>query len=116
VIAHRSLRAPLRAAAAGLAASLTLVAGAAFADDPASFPAAPHVSALNWFVVLLLIPGGVALLIALLTMLPSMINGNSRTSDAWTGDSEWFGGPGRGVDAATPPAEGDSRGGAGAQY
>lgn len=116
MIAHRSSRTPLRAAAAGLAASLTLVAGAAFADDPASFPTAPHVSALDWFLVLLLIPAGAALLITLLTVLPSMIHGDSHTSDAWTGDSEWFGGPGKGVDAATPPAEGEGRGGAGAQY
>lgn len=116
MIAHRTRRrAPLRAAAAGLAVSLPLVAGAAFADDPATFAAAPHVSALDWFLVLLLIPGGIALLLALLTVLPSMIRGDSGTSDAWSGDHEWFGGPGKGVDAATP-AEGQGQGGAGAQY
>lgn len=116
MIAHRSLRVPLRAAAAGLAVALPLVAGAAFADDPATYPVAPPVSALDWFLVLLLIPGGIALLIALLTVLPSMIRGDSKTSAAWQGDHEWFGGPSQGVDAATPPTEGTSQGGAGGQY
>lgn len=115
MIAHRSSRAPLRAATAGLAVSLTLVAGAAFADDPATFPKAPHVSALDWLLVLLLIPAGLALLIALFTVLPSLIRGDSGKSDAWRGDTEWFGGPSKGVDATTP-VEGGPQGGAGAQY
>lgn len=115
MIAHRTSRAPLRAAAAGFVVALPLLAGAAFADDPATYATAPHVSALDWFLVLLLIPGGIALIIALLTVLPSMLGGDSGTSDAWRGDDEWFGGPSKGVEAAARP-EGGSQGGAGAQY
>lgn len=117
MIAHRTSRAPLRGAAAGLAVALPLLTGAAFADDPATFVTAPHVSALDWLLVLLLIPGGIAIIIALLTLLPSMLGGDSRTSDAWHGDDEWFGGPGKGVEAAAPTQpEGGSQGGAGGQY
>jgi hypothetical protein len=105
VIPHRTQRAVLRASAAGLAVALPLLAGPASADTPAAWPTPPHVSGLDWLLVLLIIPAGIALLLTLLVMLPSMVRTGSATteSEAWRGEGEWFGGPTKGIE--TPPAE-----------
>lgn len=95
----------LRASAAGLAVALPLLAGPASADTPANWPTPPHVSGIDWLLVLLIIPAGIALLLSLLVMLPSMVRGGSATQDveAWRGEGEWFGGPTKGID--TPRAD-----------
>lgn len=78
-------------------------------------------SGLDFVIVLLLIPGGIALIITLLVMLPSLIKGDSyHPGQAWQGQPEWFGGPRKGADAALPPGtstdEEHGQGGAGAHF
>jgi hypothetical protein len=122
VITHRSLRPALRVFAGissiTVAVVLPLLAQPALADTPASWDDSPHVSAIKFLLVLLIIPGGIALLITLLVILPSLVRGDSyRPGETWAGDDEWFGGPSKGVQAAdsTEPASGE-RGGAGADF
>jgi hypothetical protein len=122
VITHRIARATVRIFAALSAVTLGVVAPlltqAALADTPAAWDDAPHVSAIHYLLILLIIPGGIALLITLLVMLPSLIRGDSYTpGETWVGQDEWFGGPRKGVEAAgeaeKPAGE---RGGAGAEF
>jgi hypothetical protein len=83
-------------------ALVTLVAlpAVAAADTPAAGDKAPHVSGLDYLLVLVLIPGGLALLISLLVSLPSMINDRGyEPGQSWRAEPEWFGGPQKGVEA-----------------
>jgi hypothetical protein len=102
---------------------VTCVAGAAFAEPPESWATNDSVSPLYVILIMALIPLGLFLLISLLVYLPSMMSkGNGyRPGEAWRGEAEWFGGPGKGlaaVDEAEPPAAsgstalGSGRGGA----
>ena len=96
----------------------------AFASRPASWPPADPVSPLSFLVVLVLIPAGLFLLIALLTAIPSMARGDSTYQPglAWRNEPEWFGGPRGGLDKADEQAELESgesssdRGGASARW
>jgi hypothetical protein len=92
-----------RAVLTVLTALVTVVAlpAVASADTPAAWDKAPHVSGLDYLVVLVLIPGGIALLISLLVSLPSMIHDRGyEPGQSWRAQPEWFGGPQKGVDAA----------------
>lgn len=92
-----------RAVLAFWAALVAVVAlpAVASADTPASWENAPHVSGLEFLVVLVLIPAGLALAISLLAMLPSMIsNRGYEPGQSWRAEAEWFGGPQKGVEAA----------------
>jgi hypothetical protein len=83
-------------------ALVTLVAlpAVASADTPAAWDKAPHVSGLDYLLVLVLIPGGLALLISLLVSLPSMINDHGyEPGQSRRAEPEWFGGPQKGVEA-----------------
>lgn len=101
--------------------AVTLVVGAvapAAADTPVGWDQQPDISALDYLLVLLLIPLGLALLITVLTLIPSMArNRGYEPGHSWRGRSEWFGGPQKGVRAAdevTPErleAEGRGAGG-----
>ncbi len=103
------------------AATLVLAAGAlapAAADTPVGWDTGPDVSALGYLLVLLLIPLGLAAVITVLTLVPSMVRGRGyEPGHSWRGQSEWFGGPQKGVHAAdelTPEqleAEGKDAGG-----
>lgn len=80
---------------------LALLPAAAFADTPASAPDAPHVSGLQYIVVLVLIPAGLFALVALFAALPSMISDKGyEPGQSWRSEPEWFGGPRKGVEAA----------------
>lgn len=84
-------------------ALVTLVAmpAVASADTPAAWDDAPDVSGFEYLLVLLLIPAGLALVIALLAALPSMINDRGyEPGQSWRAQPEWFGGPRKGVEAA----------------
>lgn len=125
MITHRCLRPALRAFAGlttiTVALALPMLSAPALADTPADWGSSPHVSALKWLLVLLIIPGGIALVIALLVMLPSLVRGDSyKPGQTWAGDDEWFGGPRKGVEAARtgakPTEQSGERGGAGADF
>ena len=94
------LRRAALVASAALAVVVTLPAVAS-ADTPAAWDDAPHVSGLQYLVLLVLIPLGLALVIALLASLPSMLHHRGyEPGQSWRAEAEWFGGPGKGVDAA----------------
>ena len=101
---------------------LPLAPGAASAVPPVGWPEAEPVSALEFLLVLLVIPLALFLLIALLASVPKMVRGERYTPGlAWRNENEWFGGPKDGLDAAdrTDPkaisADAD-RGGASARW
>lgn len=82
-------------------AALALAPGAAVADTPEGWDAAPDVSGLDFLLVLVLIPIGLFLVIALLAALPSMISEKGyEPGQAWRSEPEWFGGASKGVEAA----------------
>jgi hypothetical protein len=97
-------RKPLRRVLLTVSAALVAVValpGIASADTPAAWDEAPHVSGLDFLLVLVLIPVGVGLVITLLTTLPSMIHDRGyEPGQSWRAEAEWFGGPRKGVDAA----------------
>lgn len=74
---------------------------AAFADTPESWKTPPPVSGLDFLLVLLVFPLGLALIISLLAVLPSLIRDKGyEQGQSWRGEAEWFGGPTKGVEAA----------------
>lgn len=101
---------------------LPLIPGPAFAVAPEAWPTPEPVGALEFLLVLLVIPLGLFLLITLLASVPTMVRGERYTPGlAWRNENEWFGGPRDGLEAAdrTDPKaiEADSeRGGASARW
>jgi hypothetical protein len=112
----------LRALAVTPVAAVPVLAAPALAAPPQTWPAEPPVSAFDFLLVLLIIPVGLALVIALLASIPSMVRGEKYTPGrAWRNESEWFGGPKDGLEAADKtetPAETSAteRGGASARW
>lgn len=87
----------------------------AVADTPAAWEKAPDVSPLGFLMVLLILPLGAAAVISLLAILPTL-GDDYQPGQAWRGDTEWFGGPTKGVKAAdsvTPEQIEQSSSGAG---
>ncbi|MBO9523272.1 MAG: hypothetical protein J7518_17210 [Nocardioidaceae bacterium] len=81
--------------------ALVLTPVVAFADTPDNWEKAPGVSGLQFLVVLVLIPAGLALLISLLAALPSMVGDKGyEPGQSWRSEPEWFGGASKGVEAA----------------
>ena len=67
------------------------------ADRPAAWEEAPDPSLLSFLLVLVLIPIGLAGVLALLTVLPSMASDKGyEPGHTWPGESAWFGGPTKG--------------------
>ena len=119
----RVVRRSLRALALIPAVALSLVSAPALAAPPESWPDTEAVGALDFLLVLLVIPVGLALLIALLAYVPAMARGEKYTPGlAWRNENEWFGGPTEGLEAADkaeqPAVEGaePDRGGASARW
>jgi hypothetical protein len=112
VINHRIPRVAVRTAMAALTVGLVGLAGAASADTPANWQTAPPVSGLDWALVILIIPLGLAALITLVVALGTR-GSSAKAEQAWSGKEEWFGGP-AGTTQATKGA--DSTGGAGADF
>jgi hypothetical protein len=102
--APRRPRKLLRRAALAVGSALVSVVALpaiAFADTPASWEKPQDVSGLDYLLVLVLIPAGLALVITLLASLPSMINNRGyEPGQSWRAEPEWFGGPQKGVEAA----------------
>jgi len=96
---------------------LGALAGPASADTPSSWEQAPDVSPLGFLLVLAIIPLGCAAVIALLVFLPSLASDRGyEPGQSWRGDTEWFGGPTKGVkgaDEVTPQQLEQSSKGAG---
>lgn len=95
----------------------------AAATPPEGWPETEPVSVTSYLLLLLVIPLGLALLIALLASVPRLVRGDRYTPGlAWRKETEWFGGPRDGLEAAdrTDPKalEGESaeRGGASARW
>jgi hypothetical protein len=96
----RVLRRSLRALVLTPVLLVPLLSLPAFAVPPESWPDAKPVSAFDFLLVLLIIPLGLALLIALLATIPSLVGGQkSGSKKTWAEESEWFGGPKDGVEA-----------------
>ncbi|HEX6247530.1 MAG TPA: hypothetical protein VFZ64_06630 [Nocardioidaceae bacterium] len=118
----RALRRSLRAVLLAPIAVLALVPAPALAVPPEAWPDADPVGALDFLLLLVLIPLGLTLLIVLLTYVPSMTKGEKYTPGrSWRGESQWFGGPKDGLEAADKVdlhAEGaeTDRGGASARW
>lgn len=116
----RVVRRSLRALALTPAALLPLVAAPALAAPPQTWNDPEPVSALDYLLVLLIIPVGLALLITLLAYVPAMVKGEKyQPGRAWRNENEWFGGPKDGLDAADKvesPAGDTERGGASARW
>lgn len=73
----------------------------AAAETPQAWEQAPDVSPLGFLLVLVIFPLGLAAVIALLTLLPSLASdGGYEPGQSWHGESEWFGGPTKGVETA----------------
>jgi hypothetical protein len=116
----RVVRRFLRALVLTPALLVPLVSAPAFAVPPESWPQAKPVTALDFLLVLLIIPLGAALVIALLASVPAMVSGQKTApGQAWRNENEWFGGPKDGVDAADKVEQqpkGDDRGGASGRW
>lgn len=97
-LVRRAARTLALTPAAVLLTAVTPVMAAA----PSQWEEAPAVSPLEVILVLVLIPGGLFLLISLLTYLPSMARGESSYQPglAWRNEPEWFGGPRGGLERA----------------
>jgi hypothetical protein len=97
-----------RAVVAVCAAAVAVIAlpAVALADTPAAWEDEKHVSGLQFLLVLVLIPLGLALVISLLTVLPSMISDRGyEPGQSWRSEAEWFGGPRKGIEAADDLSE-----------
>jgi len=118
----RVVRRSARALALTPLVLLPVASGPAFAVAPESWPTPEPVGALEFLLVLLVLPLGLFLLITLLASVPSMVRGERYTPGlAWRNENAWFGGPKGGLEAAdrTDPKaiEADSdRGGASARW
>lgn len=117
----RVVRRSVRALVLAPAVVLAFVAAPAHAAPPETWPEPEAVGALEYLMVLLLIPLGLALLITLLVYVPSLARGREgyKPGHAWRSESEWFGGPKDGLEAtdkADVPATPEDRGGASARW
>jgi hypothetical protein len=98
---------------------LGALVGPAVADTPeGGWETPPEASAFEYLLILAILPLAAAAVIALLAVLPSIIGDKGyEPGQSWRGDTEWFGGPTKGVKAAdevTPEQiEQSSQGGGG---
>lgn len=117
---RRPVRTLVRVGTTAAVLGLLTLAGPAYADAPAAWSKPPHVSGLDFLIVLVLIPLGIGLVITLLTMLPTLASGNVyEPGTPWRSESEWFGGPRKGLEAADQhalPAGTSGKGGASAEW
>ena len=112
----------MRVTAVTTGVSLAFLAAPALAAPPESWQRPDNGPLLGDLLVLVGIPLAIALVLTLLTYLPSMIRGQSDHPElAFQESSEWFGGPRKGLDAATARTDGhegtsSDRGGASASW
>jgi hypothetical protein len=88
----------------------------AFAAAPTSWEPDPDVSTLHYQLIFFGIPLAIGAVLFLLVYLPSMTKGHStEPALAFHKDSEWFGGPRKGLDESSQESA-DNTGGAGARW
>ena len=105
-----------RAAAVTLGLVLGSLAAPAFAAAPSSWEPAPDVPALHYLLIFFGFPLAIGAVLFLLVYLPSMTKGRStEPALAFHKDSEWFGGPRKGLDESSEESA-DNTGGAGARW
>lgn len=82
------------------AAAVLGAAGPASAAPPDQWPTIEPVPALDFLLVLVIIPGALFLVIYLLTSIGGMVRSQSSYQPglAWRNEPEWFGGPRGGLD------------------
>jgi hypothetical protein len=96
----------IRRSLLAFAAACSLVLGAALvtpaaADTPQGWEKPPDVSPLGYLLVLVIIPLGIAAVLTVLAILPSLASDHGyEPGQAWRGEPEWFGGPTKGVKSA----------------
>jgi len=104
VFTHDSVRRRLRPLLVLLGAAWLLLGAMVApvaADTPEGWEQAPDVSPLGFLLVLAIIPLGAAAVISLLAVLPSLASDRGyEPGQSWRGDTEWFGGPTKGVKGA----------------
>jgi hypothetical protein len=104
---HPYLRRLTRAAALAVVVGLPLAATPSYAQVPENWSDPKSVDGLHALLVLGGIPLALFVLITLLVMAPSLAKGERAAHD--TGDSDWFGGPGKGTNelesASSEPSE-----------
>ena len=89
-----------------LSVAWSIVLGAALvspvaADPPEAWESAPDVSAFEFVFLLLILPLAAAAVISLLTLVPLLVNDKGyQPGQSWRSQTEWFGGPSKGVKAA----------------
>lgn len=91
------LRTATRLTALAFVGALMLVASPALADVPAGWPDPEPVGLLEGLVVYLFLPAGLFVLIAVLTVTPSLIRRQRSGADS-PGEDHWFGGRREGPD------------------
>lgn len=116
----RAVRRSLRALALAPAVLLSSVAAPALAAPPETWPDAEPVGAVDFLLVLLVIPLGIALVIALLATLPAMARSGRAGERSRHTENQWFGGPKDGAEAAKAESAAETgereRGGSSAQW
>ena len=96
----------LRRGLLALSVACSIVLGAALvspasADQPEGWESVPDVSAFEFVMLVLVIPLALAFVIILLTLVPLLINDRGyQPGQSWRSQTEWFGGPSKGVKAA----------------
>jgi hypothetical protein len=104
VFTHDSVRRRLRPLLVLLGAAWLLLGAMVApvaADTPEAWEPAPDVSPLGFLLVLAILPLGAAAVISLLAVLPSLTSDKGyEPGQSWRGDTEWFGGPTKGVKGA----------------
>jgi hypothetical protein len=104
VFTHDSVRRRLRPLLVLLGAAwllLGVMVAPVAADTPEAWEQAPDVSPLGFLLVLAILPLGAAAVISLLVVLPSLASDRGyEPGQSWRGDTEWFGGPTKGVKGA----------------
>jgi hypothetical protein len=104
VFTHDSVRRRLRPLLVLLGAAWLLLGAMVApvaADTPEAWKQAPDVSPLGFLLVLAILPLGAAAVISLLVVLPSLASDRGyEPGQSWRGDTEWFGGPTKGVKGA----------------
>ncbi len=107
------VRSSLRLAVPAAVVLTVLLAGPAMADVPEGWSDPEDVSAMQFLLLLFLVPVGLALLISLAVYLPALARGEKIAPNSTPVDDQWFGGP-RGGRAELQSSDAQEKGTGGA--